>query len=100
MKVTGSGRIVLDYDMRIAEPFAIPGGEAGMDLWPAFDALDDIPLLLVRGENSDILSSASAAEMQKRQSHMAMRQHWMKPKRDRQYGLCWHKWRRRHEQSR
>lgn len=72
MKVTGSGRIVLDYDMRIAEPFAIPGGEAGMDLWPAFDTLGDIPLLLVRGENSDILTSASAAEMQKRQSHMAI----------------------------
>ena len=72
MKVTGSGRIVLDYDMRIAEPFAIPGGEAGMDLWPAFDSLGDTPLLLVRGENSDILSSASAAEMQKRQSHMAI----------------------------
>ena len=28
-RLTGSGRIVLDYDMKIAEPFRAPGGEAG-----------------------------------------------------------------------
>lgn len=72
MKATSSGRIVLDYDMRIADPFAISGAEAGMDLWPAFDALTDIPLLLVRGQNSDVLGSSSAAAMQKRQNHMAI----------------------------
>ena len=38
-KLTPSGRIVLDYDMRIAEPFKMPAGEAGFDLWPAFRAL-------------------------------------------------------------
>lgn len=31
-----NGRIVFDYDMRLAEPFKVPGGEVGVDLWPAF----------------------------------------------------------------
>lgn len=72
MKVTGSGRIALDYDMRIAEPFAMPGGEAGVDLWPAFEGLADIPMLLVRGANSDILSSSGAAAMQQRKQGLSV----------------------------
>lgn len=70
MKVTGGGRIILDYDMRIAEPFAIPGGEAGVDLWPAFEALAEIPLLLLRGGNSDILTKAASDTMRGKLSHM------------------------------
>jgi pimeloyl-ACP methyl ester carboxylesterase len=62
-KLTPSGRIVLDYDMRIAEPFKLPAGEAGFDLWPAFRALDGIPSLLVRGEISDLLSAESVERM-------------------------------------
>src|SRR3546814_16179856 len=38
-RLTSGGRIVLDYDMRIAEPLRLPGGEAGVDLWPTLDAL-------------------------------------------------------------
>lgn len=60
------GRIVLDYDQRIAEPFRVPGGEAGVDLWPAFDALGDAPVTILRGELSDILSETTAREMQAR----------------------------------
>lgn len=60
------GRIVFDYDMKIAEPFMVPGGEAGVDLWPAFDALGQVPVLLVRGGNSDILSAGGAARMMAR----------------------------------
>ena len=48
-KLTPAGRMVLDYDMRIAEPFKVPGGETGFDLWPAFKALDGIPSLVVHG---------------------------------------------------
>ena len=43
-KLTPGGRIVFDYDMRIAEPFKLPSGEAGFDLWPAFRALAGIPV--------------------------------------------------------
>ena len=34
-----------------------------MDMWPAYGALAGVPLLLVRGAVSDLLSAATAAEM-------------------------------------
>jgi len=58
-----SGRIVLDYDMRIAEPFRA-GGTAEFDMWPAFAALRGVPTLVVRGARSDILAPATLARMQ------------------------------------
>ena len=68
-RLTSGGRIVLDYDMRIAEPLRMPGGEAGVDLWPALDALKDVPVLLLRGERSDLLSVATARQMAARLNH-------------------------------
>jgi pimeloyl-ACP methyl ester carboxylesterase len=62
-RLTSGGRIVFDYDMRIAEPFKLPQGEAGFDLWPAFRALAGIPSLVVHGELSDVLSAESVAKM-------------------------------------
>ncbi|MGV3458717.1 alpha/beta fold hydrolase [Sphingomonas sp.] len=62
-RLTSAGRIVLDYDMKIAEPFRVPGNEAGPDMWRAFDALADKPLLIVRGGTSDILPAAVADRM-------------------------------------
>lgn len=62
-KLTSNGRIVFDYDMRIAEPFKLPGGEAGFDLWPVFRALDGIPSLVVHGEISDLLSAETVEKM-------------------------------------
>ncbi len=62
-RLNSNGRIVFDYDMRIAEPFKLPAGEAGFDLWPAFRALAGIPSLVVHGELSDVLSAASVAKM-------------------------------------
>lgn len=66
-RVGDGGRIVLDYDPRIAEPFRMPGGEvpAG-DMWPAFELLGTVPLLVVRGARSDILAEAGLAAMQAR----------------------------------
>jgi pimeloyl-ACP methyl ester carboxylesterase len=68
MVLGSNGRIHFDYDMNIAEPFAQPGGEAGVDLWPGLDALNGRPLLLLRGELSDVLSPATHAEMAARLS--------------------------------
>ena len=62
-RLTSAGRIVLDYDMKIAEPFRVPGNEAGPDMWRAFDGLADKPLLVVRGGTSDILPAAVAERM-------------------------------------
>ena len=63
MVVGSNGRIVFDYDMKIAEPFSQPGGAVGVDLWPAINALHGKPVLLVRGELSDILSIATQRAM-------------------------------------
>ena len=62
-KLTAAGRIVFDYDMRIAEPFRLPAGEAGFDLWPAFRTLAGIPSLVVHGAISDLLSAETVARM-------------------------------------
>jgi pimeloyl-ACP methyl ester carboxylesterase len=62
-KLTPGGRIVFDYDMRIAEPFKAPAGEAGFDLWPVFRALDGVPSLVVHGGISDLLTAESVAKM-------------------------------------
>jgi pimeloyl-ACP methyl ester carboxylesterase len=62
-RLTAAGRIVFDYDMRIAEPFKLPSGEAGFDLWPAFRALGGRPGLVVHGALSDLLSSETVSRM-------------------------------------
>ena len=40
------------------------------DLWPLFAALDGLPVALIRGANSDLLSAAAAAEMRRRRPDM------------------------------
>jgi pimeloyl-ACP methyl ester carboxylesterase len=62
-RLNASGRIVFDYDMRIAEPLKLPNEGAGFDLWPAFASLKGIPCLAVRGEMSDLLDPATLARM-------------------------------------
>ncbi|HEX8418843.1 MAG TPA: alpha/beta hydrolase [Sphingomonas sp.] len=62
-RLNSAGRIVLDYDMKIAEPFRVPGNEAGPDMWRALSSLKDIPTLVVRGERSDVLTAATADRM-------------------------------------
>ncbi len=62
-RLSTNGRIVPDYDKKIAEPFRLPGGEAGIDLWPTLDALATIPTLIVRGELSDLLTPATVDAM-------------------------------------
>ncbi|HWW56053.1 MAG TPA: alpha/beta hydrolase [Sphingopyxis sp.] len=63
-RLTAEGRIVTDYDKQIAAPLRVPGGgDAGIDLWPAYRALGDIPLLILRGELSDILAHTAGTRM-------------------------------------
>jgi pimeloyl-ACP methyl ester carboxylesterase len=62
-RLNSSGRVVLDYDMRIAEPLRVPGGETGVDLWPTLAGFRDVPTLIVRGALSDLFSAATAERM-------------------------------------
>ena len=70
MVVSQNGRIVFDYDMAIAEPFAKPGNAAPPNLWLAFEALRGVPMLLVRGGLSDLISADTVAQMSARNPKM------------------------------
>ncbi|MCC2979193.1 MULTISPECIES: alpha/beta fold hydrolase [unclassified Sphingomonas] len=62
-RLNSAGRVVIDYDLKIAEPFRVPGNEAGADLWRALAALGTAPVLVVRGGRSDILTTRVAERM-------------------------------------
>lgn len=57
------GMIRPDYDPNIAVPFNTQGPSATVDLWPMFCGLQGLPLLVVRGGTSDILSASSLQRM-------------------------------------
>ena len=63
MTLGSNGRIVFDYDMKIAEPLAIPANAAPPDLWPCWRVLAGRPVLVLRGAMSDILAPETAARM-------------------------------------
>jgi len=60
-----SGRPVPPYDPMIATAMA-EAGAAPADLWPVFERLGDIPILVIRGESSDILAAETVREMRSR----------------------------------
>ncbi|MGN6689554.1 MAG: alpha/beta fold hydrolase, partial [Sphingopyxis sp.] len=65
-RLTPEGRIVTDYDKQIAAPLRAPNGDAaGVDLWPAYRALGEVPVLVLRGQLSDILARPAATKMVK-----------------------------------
>lgn len=57
----------LRYDPRLRDALiAMAEGGGLVDLWPFFDALAGLPLAALRGANSDLLTAATLAEMQRR----------------------------------
>ncbi len=62
--VEQDGMIVLDYDPAIA--LGVAAGTAAVNLWPLFDAMPPKPMLVIRGEISDILSVETQQEMVRR----------------------------------
>ena len=59
------------YDPAIAAPLDADAASAVPDdLWPIFDGLREIPLLLVRGALSDILAADTAQEMRRRHPNL------------------------------
>ena len=57
-----------DPELRTSFLAAFDGPDA--DLWPLFDAAAELPLALIRGANSDLLSAETAAEMRRRRPDM------------------------------
>lgn len=60
----------LRYDPRLRENVLAAADAPAPDLWPMFDALSGLPLALIRGENSNLLTRATAAEMRRRRPDM------------------------------
>ncbi|MGR3434476.1 MAG: alpha/beta fold hydrolase [Shimia sp.] len=64
------GGLANDYDPRLREAVLAGGAQPAPDLWPLFDALEGLPLALIRGVNSNLLTAATADEMARRRPDM------------------------------
>jgi pimeloyl-ACP methyl ester carboxylesterase len=64
------GRPAPGYDPAVGRSLSVLDGPMP-ELWPQFEALKRVPLLVLRGEHSDILSAATVAEMGRRHPKMA-----------------------------
>ncbi|MGV8953856.1 MAG: alpha/beta fold hydrolase [Cypionkella sp.] len=62
----------ITYDPALREAFLAAFDGPEVDLWPLFDALAGLPVALIRGANSDLLSPATVAEMRARRPDMLL----------------------------
>ncbi|MBR3370800.1 MAG: alpha/beta hydrolase [Rhodobacteraceae bacterium] len=60
----------LTYDPALRDAFLAAMAGGGGDLWPLFDACAGLPLALIRGATSDLLSAETAQQMQDRRPDM------------------------------
>ena len=61
------------YDVRLARTLAEVDIERPLpSLWNEFDALSRVPMLVIRGANSDILSATTVAAMAERHAGMQL----------------------------
>jgi len=58
------------YDPALRTAFLAAMQGPAVDMWPLFDACAGLPLALIRGANSDLLSIETADEMQRRRPDM------------------------------
>lgn len=61
----GPDGLVLNYDPKLRDSLEAAAGPMP-DMWPLFDALAGLPVAVVRGANSDLLSRETVAEMARR----------------------------------
>ena len=61
-----SDGLVARYDPKLRDAVLEGLAQPAPDLWPLYDALGGLPLALIRGANSDLLSEACADEMLRR----------------------------------
>jgi pimeloyl-ACP methyl ester carboxylesterase len=57
------GGLQITYDPKLRDAVLGAGAQQVPDLWPFFDAFAGLPLCCIRGENSDLLSAETLAEM-------------------------------------
>jgi pimeloyl-ACP methyl ester carboxylesterase len=62
--------LIIRYDPKLRDALLATRAQPAPDLWPLFDALASLPLALVRGENSDLLTKGTADEMTRRRPDM------------------------------
>lgn len=60
----------ITYDPALRDAFLAAFKGDLPEAWPLFDALADLPVALIRGANSDLLSEATATEMRRRRPDM------------------------------
>lgn len=68
--IEAGGRLKITYDPGLREAFLAAFEGPAPDLWPLFDACAGLPLALIRGAHSDLLSRATADEMRRRRPDM------------------------------
>ncbi|MDN5786719.1 alpha/beta fold hydrolase [Pseudorhodobacter sp.] len=61
----------ITYDPALRESFLAAFKGPEVDLWPLFETCAGLPLALIRGANSDLLTQKCANEMRRRQPDMA-----------------------------
>ena len=66
----GPRGLTIRYDPALRESFLAGFQRPPVDLWPFFDACQGLPLALIRGANSDLLSAETVAEMRLRRPDM------------------------------
>jgi pimeloyl-ACP methyl ester carboxylesterase len=65
------GKLVPSYDPALAQTLANFDIDQPLSpLWPQFEALARVPVMVVRGENSDLLSRATVAAMRQRKADL------------------------------
>ena len=62
--------VKINYDPALREAFIHAFDNGIYETWPLFDACAGLPLALIRGANSDLLSPATVAEMRRRRPDM------------------------------
>lgn len=60
----------INYDPALRDAVMASATQPVPDLWPFFDALSGLPLALIRGANSDLLSADTAQKMRARREDM------------------------------
>ena len=65
-----NGRPAPGYDQKLGNALSVLDGPLPA-LWPQFEALKRVPVLVLRGENSDVLAEATVEEMARRHPRLA-----------------------------